>query len=662
MQQGALTVEAAAVGNGRSRAAVAEPDPMPRGGRRDRRSLLLVLLVAGIAASPVIVAAVSLAAEPWYPVGDVAHMVFRTSQVGTADTPLVGAYTVKGWAHPGPLLFWLSAPLYRLLGEDPRAVEWTTAIVNVVCIVALARVAWRRGGLPLLLTLGTFTALLVHGFSPELMVSAWNPFVPLLPFLLTVVLVWDAALGRRRAMVEALIPASIAMQGHVAFAALVAVLCVWLYGWCRWWPRLLPAEADNEAGETPAPSDGDELPRPPWNPWYGALRRGALVVGVLWAGPLLDTVVDLHNPLTIVKSLATPPAAVGPLNAVGLVGRYVRPDGPWLGGAEPQSLNLDVQGSGPVPFLIALLVLGLCVHVARQRRLLDVLALSTLALALLVGSIPATSQIVLPAFHYLTQWLKITGSLVWLTAAWTAWRVAEPHVRISITRQKVAAGLATAVLVVAVAVSWPEARAVEQPSQRESPAVQDLRAQLADTLPRDSRIRMEIRGDFLAISGPGLVYWLIHDGHDLVTSDGWMGLKWGHEHRWSRGDDADLLLTFALDKAVDQCNGDPRARMLAGYDAMSPADRAWYSDMQLRRLADADVTDEELHRADRLAVDDLRMAVFAGPRICAEDPEWEVVRSTDASVAPVLGGAAAAVVAAGGFLLLRRRRRPTPTG
>ena len=37
------------------------------------------------------------------PVGDWASMAYRTSRVGTSDTPLVGAYTVKGWAHPGPL-------------------------------------------------------------------------------------------------------------------------------------------------------------------------------------------------------------------------------------------------------------------------------------------------------------------------------------------------------------------------------------------------------------------------------------------------------------------------------------------------------------------------------------------------------------------------------
>jgi hypothetical protein len=55
-----------------------------------------------VAASPIAIAAVSLIGDPWHPVGDWASMLYRTSRVGTAETPLVGAYTVKGWAHPGP--------------------------------------------------------------------------------------------------------------------------------------------------------------------------------------------------------------------------------------------------------------------------------------------------------------------------------------------------------------------------------------------------------------------------------------------------------------------------------------------------------------------------------------------------------------------------------
>ena len=59
---------------------------------------------------------------------------------------------------------------------------------------------------------------------------------------------------------------------------------------------------------------------------------------------------------------------------------------------------------------------------------------------------------------------------------------------------------------------------------------------------------------------------------------------------------------------------------IAEYDALSPEDRAWLEDLQLRRLGDPSaVTDDELARADRLSWVDLRIAVFEGPEVCADD-------------------------------------------
>ena len=47
------------------------------------------------------------------------------------------------------------------------------------------------------------TAALVHGFGPNYLSDIWNPFVPLLPFTLRVFLLYDAACGRKRALIEA---------------------------------------------------------------------------------------------------------------------------------------------------------------------------------------------------------------------------------------------------------------------------------------------------------------------------------------------------------------------------------------------------------------------------------------------------------------------------
>ena len=568
-----------------------------------RRSRLAIGLVVALVVCPVVVGGVSLVGDTWLPVNDWSHMVFRTSQVGTGDTPLVGPYSVHSWAHPGPLIFWIAAPLYRLTGGDARSLLWMAGVVNCASIVALAAVAWRRGRWPLLLGAMTLAALLVHGLGPEIVDDLWNPYAPLLPFLLTVFLVWDAALGRRRALVEAILPASFAAQSHVAFVPLVVLLVVWFAGWHAFSRRY-------------GPPVGPIASKKQWS-------YGLLAVGVLWIGPLLDTVLDLHNPFAVARTLAGHRRPrVGLVDGASIVGRYVRPDGPWVGGAKPESWG-GIIGSGPVPLLVALALLTACLVVGRRRGWPDVAALASLSLVLTLGAVQAASRVVLPAIAYLVEWLSVIGALVWFTVGWTLWRLAEPHVRAVPVRRRAAAGLAALAIAGATATSWlPATRWV--PARTElRPMVDEIRAELAAELPKDARYRVEIQGD-RGNNMPGLVHWMIEDGYDVVTSDGEPGLKWGHEHRWSGDrDDYDTLVVVAahiplsLHDAYSPCASAPGTRLVADYDDMSPTDRAWLDDLGRRAwTAPDEVTSAERQRADRLEAENLRVGVFVTPRIC----------------------------------------------
>jgi len=583
--------------------------------RRHRGSVLLRWGLVAVALSPIAVAALARIGDTWWPVGDWASMAYRTSRVGTGDTPLIGAYTVKGWAHPGPLLFWLASPLFRLTGGDARALDWTAAIINMATVVALAAVAWRRGRWPLLLAVMGLTTVLVHAIGPDLLTDLWNPHVPLLPFLLTVLLVWDAALGRRRALVEAAVPACFAMQCHFAFVTLVGLLAVWLWAWSRWWPRLLD-EGVTEAAD---------LPRPPWSPWWRTLRGAVVVVALLSVGPLIDAVVDRHNPLRIVWSFGDDTGRLGPVDAMGLVGRYVRPDGPWMGGATPLE-DFGISGSGPVPVLVAVAVLLGCLRLARTRQMADVAALACLSLTLTAGAIVGASQFVTPVERYLAQWLKIVGALVWFTVAWAGWRVAEPAVRAVPRRQALAAVTAGILVVSGAAWSWSDASRAEPQFVDEGEIVTALGAQLADVLPEDEVIRVERRGEPWHIFTPGLIYDLIDRGVQVTTSDGEAGLKWGHEHRWMPGDPYDRLITVAVHDpgsyydAVDMCLRSSSAELIASYDALDAEDRDWLEDYQLRRLeGEGAVSAAEEERGRQLEAADLRIGVFDSPLVCAAD-------------------------------------------
>jgi hypothetical protein len=635
-----------------TRAEVGDAGSSQRAGWRARLS---VVAVVAVAASPILIAAVSLRDRSWFPTGDWAGLVWRTSQVGTRDTPLVGFDSVKGWAHPGPLLFWIADPLYRLMSGDPRSLVWTAAIINVAVVAALAAVAWRRGGWPLLLATMGFTAVLIHGISPERTVDLWVSHLPLLAFLLTVFLVWETALGAPSALLVAAGVASFTAQTHLAYVSLNAVLAVWLLAWCLRWPLLLPADDPSTA----------ELSRPPWERWRTALRRAVVVALVLWIGPLLDAAFDLRNPWHIARSFGSHTPRIGLVQAVGLVGRYVRPDGPWMGGSEPTGRDfLSVQGSGALPLLLAVGVLVACLRIGQQRRLTDVVALTTLALSLMIGAIPAAAQIPVPNEVYYSQWLKVVGGLVWFTVAWTGWRLAEPAVRSVSARRVAAVALAGAVVVLGAGSSWGQAAAVDPPLEDAGRVVRSLDAQLRPAgLSRNEVIRVVRRGEYFHIYGAGVTYALLDAGYDVVTDEGDDGLKWGHAHRWTRGDQYDVLLTVAVNDSYRQCESNPRARLLAGYDELSPEDRAWLSDLQLRRLSDPEsVAPEEIRRNDALAPHDLRVGVFESPSPCSRDAPNAIDRTTDGSILPVVGGAVALLLGAAGVRHLVHRRRKVATG
>jgi hypothetical protein len=588
-----------------------------------------------VALSPIVVGGLSLVGDTWHPVGDWASMLFRTSQVGTTETPLVGTYTVKGWAHPGPFLFWAAAPLYRLTGGDARSLEWTAAIVNSLTIAGIGLVAWRRGRTPLLAGTMLLTVLLVHGLEPGRLVDLWNPFLGILPFLLAVLLVWDASLGRRTSLVLAAVPASIAIQCHVAFAALCGLVVLWFVGWSRWWPRLLSekgADVDAGPGGPGAPAEV-RPPGPPWSPWLTAARNGLIVAAVIWLPPLADLVFDTHNLASVAGHLLVGSGTqIGLTHGGSLVSRYVRPDGPWMGGPEPARF-FDVQGSGPVPVFLILLLLAGCLLVARRRRFVDCAALSTLTIVLVVGAIPATGNLVSPAYSYLTQWLKIVGGLVWFTVGWTAWRLAAPRLGASAARRTATAAAAGLAVLGGAAWSWGEATRLVMPVPFESRVVQDLRAQVDDVLPRDRRYRIQMSGDVVGHNGPGLIYYMIEDGFDVVTRDGARGLKWGHDHRWSRGEPFDVSLTVAVHypgnfwDAYRDCLDDGDVELVASYDELTAAERQQLADMQFAAMS-GELTDADRARGDELEEDDFRVGVFAGDSACAtRDPTIE--RSDD---------------------------------
>lgn len=606
---------------------VAEPGASAGAPEPSRRTPAAIAGLVLLVVTPILVGCVAIFGETWLPMSDWAHMTYRTSQVGTRQTPLVGAYSFHGFAHPGPLSFWLSAPLYRLTGSDPRALVWTGAIINVAAVAALAAVAWRRGRWPLLLATMLLTGLLIHGFSAHVVVDIWNPHSPLLPFLLAVFLVWDAALGRRRAIVEAVIPASYAAQAHLAFVPLVVAVVVWAVAWRRWGARV--AGEPGKGGEAGVAATSDDPVKEPDDPparrwrwrWPEAIPRAAgVLLAVLWVAPLLDLVFDMHNPARVLRAMGNEQTTVGVVDAPALVGMFVRPDGPWMWGGEPV-MRFDIPTAGLLAFVAAIAVMAACVVVARRRRLPDVAALATLTIVLLVVSVPGSARLLDPIIDYLTEWLKVVGALAWFTVGWTAWRVAEPRLRAGSPRRLVGAVAAVAVAG-SVAWTWGDAADVDVPFNDGAERLNEMRAAVVAGLDPDVQYRVEFAGDSNGYY-PGFVYWLQHDGIDVVTADGSGGLKWGHDHRWVEGEPYEQALMVAVhyggsfSEAYADCVEDPGMETVYEYDPLSPAERQWVKDLTFRRTTDPDsVTAAERRRLERLHGRGPQIAILTGDHLC----------------------------------------------
>ena len=190
---------------------------------KPRRSRLwLTVLVLVLVLAPVVAVCVSVIGRHWHAGGDQALEMLRVEDVGTSHTPLLGAWSRWGWAHPGPALFWALSPFYRVFGET--GVPIGMGVLNGAAIVGVVLVAHRRGGTELAALAGLVMALLIRSLGVSLLVDIWNPWAAFLPFVLFVMLSW-AVLCRDWAMLPiAVFVGSCVVQIHAGYLPLVAPL------------------------------------------------------------------------------------------------------------------------------------------------------------------------------------------------------------------------------------------------------------------------------------------------------------------------------------------------------------------------------------------------------------------------------------------------------
>ena len=249
--------------------------------RPSRVAFRLFLASIAIALVPVGVATARAIRHGWIPTGDNALFAVRARDLfSLTNLPLLGTWSSASVSagmqlnHPGPLYLDLLATPARVV-DSGAGVAFGAALINAVCIAAIAFFAYRRGGALTGTLAMAATATLSWTMGSELLFEPWNPHSAMLPFALFLVLVWSMACGDLLAVPVAAGVGSLVVQSHLSYALLAPLLGLWgvlgLVLWARGTRRDQPAA------------------------WPDVRRRlvtyagiGGVVLAVCWIQPLIE--------------------------------------------------------------------------------------------------------------------------------------------------------------------------------------------------------------------------------------------------------------------------------------------------------------------------------------------------------------------------------------
>lgn len=437
-----------------------------------RRRGIVVAVATLVVGLPLLVALADLRSQRWHPVLDLAMTELRVRDVGGEQTPLIGlpgriAPGPEQGSHPGPLSFYLLAPVYRLLGSTSWALEAATVAVHLAAVATALWIAHRRAGWRGVLAAGALLAVVMRGYGQVLLTQPWNPYLPLLLWIVVLLAAWAVACGDRWMLVPMVIAGSFCAQTHVPYLVPAGALTIGaIVVAVRRQPRHHPGITSSMAQRR--------------------LDRAVVVTVelglLLWLPPVIDQAInDPGNVRKLVDHFGSPPdEPLGVADGIRLAlkhldvwagfvgqfadtGRFVSPSSTWRGA-------------------VVLVVWLIAVGGAWRFGSPSLRALHTVVgAALLLGLVSMTRIFGLPWF-YLTLWAWGTaavalGAIVWtVAAAWQSFDGAEhrrawrPPGRRSPAAVAIPA-LSAVVLVFGVAMSTVSFADAEIPEERLSIAV-----------------------------------------------------------------------------------------------------------------------------------------------------------------------------------------------
>lgn len=554
-----------------------EPDQAERRADPRRAARWTAVLVAAAVLTPLVVAAVALRSPTWFPTLDLAMTEVRVRDVGGPDTPLIGlpgrigTFPDRQGSHPGPLSFYALAPTYRLVGSSSWALQVATLVIHAAAVGAALVLAARRGGARLVVVVGAVVAVLAHGYGIEVLAEPWNPFLPVLAWVVVLLGVWSVLDDDLVALPVTVAAASLCAQTHVPYLALSLGLGVLVVGVLAWrGVRHTEAAARRRIARWGLASAA-----------LGVLLWSPVVVDHLRAKPR-------SNVALLIEHFSDPPEApVGLGRGIELVLLFLDPRR-WSGALGPGDLidaSSDPSGS-VVPGVAVLAAWAVAAVVAwryRHRLLVRLHVVVGASLALAVGS---TSRIFGKVWYYL---LLSVWAIVALLVFAVAWTVAE-----AVSRRptgpgrartaRVGVGLATMVLVLAsgslsvdaVSASHFEERLSSTLAPLVGPTVAALDAGIGAAPGPEGRYHVRW-DDALHIGAQGYAMVSELERAGLTAGAGYPWRTPMTEHRVITPEEADATVVFASGPFVERWRRTPGVVEVAAVEPRTDAQLAEFA-------------------------------------------------------------------------------------
>lgn len=317
-------------------------------------------------------------------------------------TKLEGPSSHRVFRNPGPIQYYLAAPLYWLTGCKFDGICLTACLINLAAIAGVLLVAGRCAGRTALIWAALLLTLYVAFLDRASLVLSWAAVVTIMPFLLTVILFAAVATGRLGYLPVAILVSSYLAQTYVAYVpalATVATLSLLLCGV----PKL------RRASGIRGPRSGN-VPR--------ILLICLLVLVFAWALPVIR---ELTAPTSDISEMVSYFGRHGVCHSWSAVLEellVVFSAFPlsWFGGGEAAAWRPQQPWPGAVVAGVGLLLLLATCWLARRDGRDFEIVLSLLCVALLGAFAVSIGRIVGPIQERMVRWMATANLLILLAA------------------------------------------------------------------------------------------------------------------------------------------------------------------------------------------------------------------------------------------------------